>query len=200
MRILFIGDIVGAPGATSSRRAVPQLIAERQLDLVVANAENAAGGSGLTPDIYKRADRRGRRRASRWATTSTAAARSSRSSSASRTSSARPTCPTRPSAARGRRSRPATARWSASFSLLGQLYMRPVDSPFRAADRVLAAMPADVRVRLVDFHAEATSEAQTDGPLPRRPRLAPCSARTPTCRRPTSASCPAARRFSATWA
>ncbi len=41
--------------------------------------------------------------------------------------------------------------------------MSPADSPFRTADRVLAAMPADVRVRLVDFHVEATSEAQMMG-------------------------------------
>jgi calcineurin-like phosphoesterase len=47
--------------------------------------------------------------------------------------------------------------------LLGRLFMQPVDSPWRAADRVLAAMPSDVRVRLVDFHAEATSDKQLMG-------------------------------------
>ena len=41
--------------------------------------------------------------------------------------------------------------------------MKPVDSPWHAADRVLAAMPADVRVRFVDFHAEATSDMQLMG-------------------------------------
>jgi hypothetical protein len=41
--------------------------------------------------------------------------------------------------------------------------MKPVDSPWQAADRVLAELPADVRVRLVDFHAEATSEMQLMG-------------------------------------
>src|SRR5262245_61060856 len=52
VRILFIGDIVGKPGRDIVGRGVAALIAERQLDLVVANAENAAGGSGLTPAIY----------------------------------------------------------------------------------------------------------------------------------------------------
>ena len=47
--------------------------------------------------------------------------------------------------------------------LLGRLFMKPVDSPWQAADRVLAAMPGDVRVRLVDFHAEATSDMQLMG-------------------------------------
>jgi metallophosphoesterase (TIGR00282 family) len=47
--------------------------------------------------------------------------------------------------------------------LLGQLFMKPVDSPWQAADRVLAAIPSDVRVRLIDFHAEATSDMQLMG-------------------------------------
>jgi calcineurin-like phosphoesterase len=41
--------------------------------------------------------------------------------------------------------------------------MKPVDNPWRAADRVLANMPSDVRVRLIDFHAEATSDKQLMG-------------------------------------
>ena len=52
MRLLFIGDIVGRPGRDICVRAVRGLRAREQLDLVVANAENAAGGSGLTPEIY----------------------------------------------------------------------------------------------------------------------------------------------------
>jgi len=47
--------------------------------------------------------------------------------------------------------------------LLGRLFMKPVDSPWAAADRVLAEMPTDVRVRLIDFHAEATSDMQLMG-------------------------------------
>jgi 2',3'-cyclic-nucleotide 2'-phosphodiesterase len=43
------------------------------------------------------------------------------------------------------------------------VFMPPVDCPFQAADRVLAALPADVRVILVDFHAEATSDKQLMG-------------------------------------
>ena len=51
----------------------------------------------------------------------------------------------------------------AVFSLLGRVFMRPVDCPFKAADRVLAALPKDVRVILLDFHAEATSDMQLMG-------------------------------------
>src|SRR5262249_61024426 len=54
MRLLFIGDIVGTPGVNFVRRALPALIARERLDLVIANAENAAGGAGLAVRLYKR--------------------------------------------------------------------------------------------------------------------------------------------------
>ena len=53
MRLLFIGDIVGAPGVQIVRRAVPLMRSRDQIDLVVANAENAAGGSGLYPNTLR---------------------------------------------------------------------------------------------------------------------------------------------------
>ncbi|MFH1265704.1 MAG: YmdB family metallophosphoesterase, partial [Planctomycetota bacterium] len=52
MRLLLIGDIVGKPGRQIVLKALPGLRLEERLDFVVANAENAAGGSGLTPAIY----------------------------------------------------------------------------------------------------------------------------------------------------
>src|ERR1700704_3546400 len=53
MRILFIGDIVGQPGIEAVRKLVPTLIADEALDLVIANAENACSGSGLTPKQHR---------------------------------------------------------------------------------------------------------------------------------------------------
>src|SRR5436190_270912 len=53
MRLLFIGDIVGAPGVGIVTKAVPTLRQRERLDLVVANAENAANGAGLTPGLYR---------------------------------------------------------------------------------------------------------------------------------------------------
>ena len=52
MRLLLIGDIVGKPGRQIVCRALKPLIERERLDLVVANGENAAGGSGITPAIY----------------------------------------------------------------------------------------------------------------------------------------------------
>jgi calcineurin-like phosphoesterase len=49
------------------------------------------------------------------------------------------------------------------FSLLGRVFMRPVDCPWQAAERVLAEFPAEVKVVLLDFHAEATSDKQLMG-------------------------------------
>jgi hypothetical protein len=49
VRILFIGDIVGEPGRKVVRRLVPRLRSTLELDVVIANGENMAGGSGITP-------------------------------------------------------------------------------------------------------------------------------------------------------
>ena len=53
MRILLIGDVVGSPGRAIIERALRGLVKREGLDLVIANAENAAAGSGLTPAIYR---------------------------------------------------------------------------------------------------------------------------------------------------
>ena len=53
----------------------------------------------------------------------------------------------------------------AIFTLLGRVFMPPVDCPFQAADRILASLPSEVRVILLDFHAEATSDKQIMGRL-----------------------------------
>jgi len=53
MKILFIGDIVGKIGRQAAKKIVPKLRAEYKLDLVIANAENAAHGSGITADTLK---------------------------------------------------------------------------------------------------------------------------------------------------
>lgn len=51
MKILFVGDIVGSPGRQAARELLPKLKKNKKIDFIIANAENAAGGSGLTPDI-----------------------------------------------------------------------------------------------------------------------------------------------------
>ena len=51
LRILFLGDIVGEPGRKAVISRIPELRREREIDFVIANGENAAGGRGITPKI-----------------------------------------------------------------------------------------------------------------------------------------------------
>src|SRR5689334_1634469 len=51
VKILFIGDIVGAPGRRAVKEILPRLKEQHGIDVVIANSENAAGGSGITPAI-----------------------------------------------------------------------------------------------------------------------------------------------------
>lgn len=162
MRILFIGDIVGKPGRDIVVRSIQVLIETYQLDLVVANAENAAGGSGLTPAIYRELIRAGvdaitlgdhvYRRKEIYSVLE------------SETNIVKPA--NLPPESVGRDWAIVKARNGVSVAiacLLGRLFMKPVDSPWQAADRVLAEFPSDTRVRLIDFHAEATSDMQLMG-------------------------------------
>lgn len=162
MRLLLIGDIVGKPGRQIVVRALAGLRQEQQIDLVAANAENAAGGSGITPAIYRELVAAGidvitlgdhvyRRR----------------EIFGIMESEDRILKPGNfPEESPGRAWTVAVARSGdrvGVFTLLGRVFMPPVNCPFHAADRLLKEMPADVRVVLVDFHAEATSDKQLMG-------------------------------------
>ncbi len=162
MRLLLIGDIVGKPGRQIVAKALPGLRIEEKLDLVVANAENAAGGSGLTPAIYRELIEAGldgitmgdhvyrRREIFSILTTERRIVRPANY----------------PREAPGRDCAVLRARNGvpvAVFVCLGRVFMSPADCPFHAADRVLGALPSDVRVVLMDFHAEATSDMQLMG-------------------------------------
>lgn len=162
MRLLLIGDIVGKPGRQIVARSLPGLVAQHAIDLVIANAENCAGGSGLTPDNYRElidtgvdcitlGDHIYRRR-------------EIRSVLESETNIVKPA--NYPPQAPGRDFAVVRARNGidvAVISLLGRVFMRPVDCPWTAADRVLAALPPEIKVILVDFHAEATGDKQLMG-------------------------------------
>lgn len=162
MKILLIGDVVGAPGREIIQERLPGLILERKLDLVVANVENAAGGSGFTPQQYRELSAAGvdgftlgdhiyrRRELLGFLQREERLVKPANY----------------PPAAPGRDHMILVARNGAKVgvvSLLGRVFMKPVDCPFTAADRVLAGLPLDVKVVLVDFHAEATSDKQLMG-------------------------------------
>ena len=51
MKVLMIGDIMGEPGRRAVARLLPKLIAKHNIDVVIGNGENVAGGFGITPDL-----------------------------------------------------------------------------------------------------------------------------------------------------
>lgn len=162
MRILLIGDIVGKPGRQIVVRALPGLIRQERLDLVIANGENAAAGAGITPAIFEELLAAG----VDGVTLGDHIYKRSEINEVLR-SDLRIVKPANfPAAAPGRDSMVLRARNGvrvAVISLLGRVFMRPVDCPWTAADRVLATLPSDLRVIVVDFHAEATSDKQLMG-------------------------------------
>ena len=162
MRLLLIGDIVGKPGRQIVVRAVRGLVATRDIDLVVANAENCAGGSGLTPANYQELIASG----VDCITLGDHIYRRREIVSVLETQPNIVKPANFPGNAPGRDFAVVQARNGvnvAVISLLGRVFMRPVDCPWTAVDRVLAALPPEIKVILVDFHAEATSDKQLMG-------------------------------------
>jgi metallophosphoesterase (TIGR00282 family) len=162
VRLLLIGDVVGKPGRQIVVRSVRGLVERERLDLVVVNAENVAGGSGITPEIYHELISSGvdgitlgdhiyRRREINPVL--------EKEPNIVKPANFPPEAP-------GHECMVLTARNGvrvAVISLLGRVFMRPVDCPWAAVDRVLGQLPPEVKVILIDFHAEATSDKQLMG-------------------------------------
>jgi 2',3'-cyclic-nucleotide 2'-phosphodiesterase len=157
MRILFVGDIFASAGRMIVANHVQQLIGEYGIDLVVANAENSAGGFGVTPaiaddlfslgidalttgnhvwdkrEIYDYLDRQPRLlRPGNYAADLP-----------------------------GKGLVVVKARNGVECAILnlqGRVYMAQTDCPFRKADELLASLKPEIKIRFLDFHAEVTSE------------------------------------------
>ncbi len=158
-RFLFVGDVVGKPGRRALSGLLPELVDRHRVDAVIVNVENAAGGRGVTPAVLNEFG-------------------------------ALPIdCMTTGNHAWSKREgvplfdriptllRPANYPEGnagvgvfvgelpvgtpyAVVNLEGQAFMKPLPSPFVAADRILAGLDPAIRLVIVDFHAEATSEKQ----------------------------------------
>jgi 2',3'-cyclic-nucleotide 2'-phosphodiesterase len=162
MRLLFIGDIIGKPGRRALHNLLPRLVDHHLADFVVVNVENSAGGFGVTPEVLADFD------------------------------SLPVDCFTSGNHVWDKKEglelldrddrllRPANYPEGnpghglyvgetaggipvAVINLEGRVFMNSLDSPFRAADRLLAQLDPAVKVIFVDFHAEATSEKQAMG-------------------------------------
>lgn len=157
MKILLIGDIVGNAGREAIRKIVPEFRKNRGIDFVIANAENVAGGSGLTPqtvdelfegkidavtsgdhvwkrrEIYERLDKDAR---------------------ILRPANFPEGCPGRGSTI----IKSNAGRKIGVINVLGRVFMDHIECPFKAAEKELIEISKDTNIILVDFHAEATSE------------------------------------------
>lgn len=168
LRVLTIGDVVGKAGRDIVIQRIGEIRRRFAVDFTIVNAENAAGGSGLTPEIYRALLGAG----VDCVTLGDHAFRQKAIFPTLNSDDARIVRPGNyPVEAPGRAwtvlEAPATATRPAVrvavFALLGRVFMQPIDCPIRAADKILAKIPGDVRVRFLDFHAEATSEKQLMG-------------------------------------
>jgi 2',3'-cyclic-nucleotide 2'-phosphodiesterase len=157
IRLLFIGDIVGKPGRELVRRGLPGLRSYHQIDLVIANAENAAAGFGITREIGDDLLDQGidvmtsgnhiwdKKEAIEYIGAESRLLRPANY----------------PAGVPGNGSYVARTKEGVSVGVLnvmGRVFMNSIDDPFTVALREIDALKARARVIFVDFHAEATSE------------------------------------------
>ena len=162
MNILFIGDIFASAGRNAVAGCLQEIISSHHIDLAVANAENAAGGFGLTPLVTEELLSMGldvltsgnhiwdKRELMDYLP------RQERLLRPANYSSDVP----------GRGVYVTRARngvLCAIINLQGRTHMPITNCPFREADRILAELDPEVKIRFVDFHAEATSEKMALG-------------------------------------
>jgi metallophosphoesterase (TIGR00282 family) len=158
MRLLIIGDIVGRPGKHVCSQVIPRLVTEREIHAVIANAENVAAGSGLTPAMFKKLRHYGvdvctmgdhiyRRREIMGLLDQSDRIVRPANLPPEATGCELAIVPTRNGAP------------VAVLSLLGRTFMNVrADCPFHAAKRVIARIGEKVKTIVVDMHAETTSE------------------------------------------
>lgn len=154
MRILFVGDVVGAPGCRMLRAQLPRLRREHRVDLTIVNGENSAVGNGILPNSAE------------WIFESGADVITGGNHSFQRRE-IYPYLEEHPQLLRPA-NYPACCEGNgvyvydagrtrvAVISLMGTAFMEPLENPFYAMDRLLQTVEADLY--LVDFHAEASGE------------------------------------------
>ena len=161
MRLLFIGDIVGSPGRRIVHERLQDIVTQRSIDLVIANGENSASGFGITPKI-----------ADDLLSTSIAVLTGGNHIwDRKEIFEYFPHEPRLLRPANFPRGAPGSGLYVgrvqdieyAVLNLQGRTFMIPIDDPFSTAERELSRIPPNVKVIIVDMHAEATSEKQAMG-------------------------------------
>jgi len=156
MKVLMIGDVVARPGRVAVLERIQDLREQHGIDLAVMNAENVAGGFSITPPLADELFRAG----------------IDVMTSGNHIYDKREVIPyieRQPRLLRPANYPPGSPGSGlfvgevrgtrvAVLNVIGRVFMGPADDPFRAAEAMVSAIPEDVKVRLVDMHAEATSE------------------------------------------
>lgn len=157
MRVLFIGDIVGEAGREIVRKKLRDFKEEKKIDAVIANAENSAGGSGITQRIVEELNEFGvdvitsgdhiwkKREIYEFLTRSDKIIRPANY----------------PEGAPGRGSTAVEIKGAGTLgvmNLMGRVFMEALDCPFRKAEKELESLRKKTNIIFVDMHAEATSE------------------------------------------
>ena len=164
VKILYIGDIFGRPGRRIVKESLPEIVREHAPDLILANGENAAAGFGITPPLVEELLDLG----------------ISVLTSGNHIWDKKEIVSYMTDRADGRLLRPANypehvpgrglyvgkTRAGLEYAVLnlqGRVFMPAIDCPFQKADALLATIPDSVKIRMVDMHAEATSEKSAMG-------------------------------------
>ncbi len=158
VRVLCVGDVVGRPGRQLLADHLHKLTRQHEIDCVIANAENMAGGSGLTSQLHQKLKRYGVNLVTLG--DHTYRRRDALDVLRQNDDVVRPANFPQESVGNDYAIHETdTGVRIAVFSLLGRMFIRPaVDCPFKAANRVLKALTDAADVIFLDMHAEATSE------------------------------------------
>ena len=157
LNILCIGDIVGRPGKRILANNLAAIVEEQQIDCVIANAENAAGGSGLTPQIYEKLLKYG----VDLITLGDHVFKKKNIIAVLEKNDniARPANLSAYAAGRGfALYKTEKGPVIAAVPLIGRIFMKPADSPYDCIDTLLPKLENQADIIFVDIHAEATSE------------------------------------------
>jgi hypothetical protein len=158
MRILFLGDIVGLPGRKAVQQNLARVRAEHNIDLAFANGENASSGYGLKQKHAKELLKAGLDGITGgnhiWKYKDLYAMLGDGDGRVLRPHNYPDHLPGSGVRVFRKDGLPPVA----VINLIGRTFMPPIDCPFAAVETVLDALPADIPVSIVDFHAEATGE------------------------------------------
>jgi len=162
LKILFVGDVVGRPGRRAVRTIVPELLEKHGIDLCVANAENAAGGYGITRDTAQQLFDAGvdvLTGGNHLWDKKEIMEILEEDQRILRPANYPPGTPGEGSCTYRSRS----GEELGVIHLVGRVFMREVDCPFRIARPLAEELRRRTPMVLVDFHAEATSEKRAMG-------------------------------------